>query len=654
MRPVVTSTAFLAVVLAVFAWPGRVSPLVPQPGLDPSWHAALAMATHQNLPWGTRIVFTFGPLGFLNGPALYYADTAILSFVFRFGLAAATFAVLLSATRRYVPLVVALPVAYVSGFALIGVLPSDEAALGIALALCVDRLSQPAGGSKPGRRSEWRWVALGGLAGLFALEKLSIGLGIVVLCAIAIACVPGRRLRALALTGVPAFVVFVIGWFATGNGLGNLAAYVRASVQTAAGYTAMAYDPAPDHHNALLLAALGTIAVGATAIAYARRLADAAPRRAGSAGWRVLLAAPAPVGLLAATTVTMWLLFKEAFVRQDMHRLTFLASVPLLLAALVFGADPNLPVASRQLWLTRRYGMNMVAALLLFSFIAFEVLGAVPVSLTDPAGAAGGFIDTVRTLTVPSRRDDLVAGARKQLELTYAVPPTMLAEMKGRTVAVEPYEVTVAWAYPTLRWDPLPVIQDYAAYTSRLDQIDVDFLDSVKAPQFILRQPPSSTTIDGRVGAFEPPATQVTMQCNYRQRAANNAWQLLERTSNRCSPPAPISTTRARFGELVRVPKSTPGTMVVATFDLHLSVWWHLLDRAYKPPIITVKLNKAVAGNRFVVGSAGNLHVLRPASTLGYSAQYAPAPIESMTFVCNGGAPCPSHVTVAFSSIPVR
>ena len=157
------------------------------------WRAALAMAAHQQLPFGTRIVFTFGPLGFLNGPALYYANTAILAFIFRFGVAAATYAVLLSATRRYVRLVVAVPVAYVAGFALIGLIPTDEAALGIAFALCVDRLSRPAGDSE----GEWKWTALGALAGLFALEKLSIGLGIAVLCAIAVWCVPGRRRRAL-------------------------------------------------------------------------------------------------------------------------------------------------------------------------------------------------------------------------------------------------------------------------------------------------------------------------------------------------------------------------------------------------------------------------------------------------------------------------
>ena len=34
--------------------------------LDPSWHAALEYATVHHLQFGTQIVFTFGPLGFLS------------------------------------------------------------------------------------------------------------------------------------------------------------------------------------------------------------------------------------------------------------------------------------------------------------------------------------------------------------------------------------------------------------------------------------------------------------------------------------------------------------------------------------------------------------------------------------------------------------
>ena len=379
VRPGVQSTWFLSLVLAAIAWPGRVSVLPPQAGLDNSWHAALAMAAHQQLPFGTRIVFTFGPLGFLNGPALYYANTAILAFIFRFGVAAATYAVLLSATRRYVRLVVAVPVAYVAGFALIGLIPTDEAALGIAFALCVDRLSRAAGDSE----GEWTWTALGALAGLFALEKLSIGLGIAVLCAIAIWCVPGRRRRALTLTAVPALSVFVVGWFATGNRVGNLVAYARRVLPDGFGL----------HGDGVRPDARPSQRVGARRDRSDRdrryrgrvraRLAAGAPPRDGGP-WKMLIEAPAPIGLLLASAFTTWLLFKEAFVRQDTHRLIFLSSVPLLLAGFVYGARRDDNTAHARAVAHAPAGVNLVASLLIFSFFGFEVLGVVPISLTDP------------------------------------------------------------------------------------------------------------------------------------------------------------------------------------------------------------------------------------------------------------------------------
>jgi hypothetical protein len=93
--------------------------------------------------------------------------------------------------------------------------------------------------------------------------------------------------------------------------------------------------------------------------------------------------------------------------------------------------------------------------------------------------------------------------------------------------------------------------------------------------------------------------------------------------------------------------------MVVGVFDLHLSIWWHLVDRAYKAPQINI-VNQDGVSNRFIVGSAGSRHVLRPASTLGYSAAFAPLPIDSMTFVCNGGQVCPNRVTIAYSAIAIR
>ena len=37
--------------------------------------------------------------------------------------------------------------------------------------------------------------------------------------------------------------------------------------------------------------------------------------------------------------------------------------------------------------------------------------------------------------------------------------------MRGETVDVGPWEDAAIWAHPGFRFDPLPVLQDYNAYT---------------------------------------------------------------------------------------------------------------------------------------------------------------------------------------------
>ena len=48
--------------------------------------------------------------------------------------------------------------------------------------------------------------------------------------------------------------------------------------------------------------------------------------------------------------------------------------------------------------------------------------------------------------------------------------PTVLSMLSGHSVAMEPTQASLAFAYPRLDWDPEPVLQGYTAYTSYLDR----------------------------------------------------------------------------------------------------------------------------------------------------------------------------------------
>src|SRR5271154_6040637 len=70
-----------AAIAAVIFWPqASVDPVV---GPDPPWQAGLALARAHDLAWGPEIVYTYGPLGFLQTTAYYSFDQSLLATVYQ-------------------------------------------------------------------------------------------------------------------------------------------------------------------------------------------------------------------------------------------------------------------------------------------------------------------------------------------------------------------------------------------------------------------------------------------------------------------------------------------------------------------------------------------------------------------------------------------
>jgi hypothetical protein len=631
VAPVTTVNAMLGALLAAFTWQGTTAALAPQTGLDASWQAALAMATHHHLHFGTQIVWTYGPLGFLTTQQLYYPLTAILANLFQFGLATVTFSVLLYALRRHMPLVPALGVAYLAGYPIVAIWGGEEVVLALAFVLTVHVLSRP----DDARRVRWPWICFGAAAGLMTLEKPAVGVVVCALAAIAVVCHPaGRRRVAGGLTLAAFGVLFVAGWFGTGNGFGNFVAYLRAVREAASGYSAMAIDPPPGYGNNVALAALVGIGIIVVAVLYARRLG----RRAA-------------LGIVAASSLVVWVLFKEGFVRQDNHRLVFFASIPLIIAAFVIGARPG-DQPGDQPGSTRSRNSVVVAATLGSAVVAFAVVGAVPSGLLDPAASLRGFGASFRTLASPARRHHLVDQARASVRGQYGIPEAMITRIGRKTVDIDPNEQTVAWAYPDMHWDPLPTIQNYFAYTPELDRLDVHYITSSHAPQFILRQPRLS--IDGRWPVFDAPSTQVAIYCNYREVGSNTAWQLLERTHNRCGTRHEIGRVHVAFGQSVTVPAPDRSHLIVASFDLHLPLWWPLLDAVYKPPQVLLHRGRSPDGNRFVPATASGLLVLSPPDALHYNPLFLLPAIHRFTLRSPGASHDHYSASITFYEIAVH
>ena len=622
VQKVVTSNLVAGLILAVLAWPTSTNRLVVTPGLAPAWQAAVSMAAHNHLAFGSRALFTFGPLGFLVSPALFYTSYSILAFIFAFVFSVALFSTLVWSLRRTVPLPLAAGAAYlVGGISLLSskffaenIAPEDAYAL--VLIACVSVLSR----RRNDRIPWWIWLGLGALFSVFSLVKASLAVGLGATLVITVIFLPSDRRRAIAGLALGAVPLFCVGWFGTGNGFQNLIAFGRSSIDIINGYgPAMAVEE-PNRGYSYWLAAFAVVLIAVFAVSHARSLA----RRA-------------RIGVGLVTLATMWFLFKEAFVRHDTHDLVFFVAVPLVLAAF-------LPKWRSPSW--------QVTGMLGLTVVATTVAGSVPLLIAQPIQSARNFGAEATTLLSSRRQAMVITESQQLLSSALRVPKSMLDLMQGNTVDVSPWEQTVVWANPGLDYDPLPVLQDYNAYTPALDGLDATFVRSAAAPKFILRQP--LLAIDGRNPAFEPPTTQVAIECRYRQAAATSSgWQLLERQGNRCGDRRRLGTLTTGLEHWVIVPPAPSGDEVLATFQLSGSLWWKLESLLYKPPIFYFAINNGKHTWRFVSGTGPDLHVLRASSALGYSPLFSPTTTSDLELLTSGGSPSTSGVKITFYEMPM-
>jgi hypothetical protein len=518
--------------IALLSW--QALPLEPGPGLENSWHAALHMALHDGISFGNHLIFTYGPLGFLSAPTLWYSDTGTIAVIYallvRIALAAAAFA---GARRSYGTLggaMVALLVVGASGLRFEHETPSlvleELPALSLEIVpflvfsvWVVDRVAD--------RRRLLVFLGLAGaIAGVELLNKVSVGLAFTVLTVITALAARGRRGENLIVSLGALIVALLASWAATGQSLGALPAYVHSSAQIGSGYAAaMSWEEA----------GLGwQYPVGAVAFAFGLAAALHMTADDGSRRRRW--------GIVALWIAFCYLEFKEAFVRHDqIHG-------PVYFVALLVGF---LAFRWRGAW--RLVGFGLTGALLAFVLLAQDSSVS---ALFDP-NRAGTAIDQLGEVFNPAERDAITARGRAAIEAAYRPGPVTLGLLEGKTVHVAPYQTSVVWAYE-LDWRPLPVFQSYAAYTTGLDETDADALSSPRAPQRILRNlDPSGPRQETRVQAFDEGLATRTILCRYVELRTTPDWQVLGLGPNRCQTPVPLTTfarVRADWGQVVQVP----------------------------------------------------------------------------------------------------
>ena len=478
-------TIAVGLVLTVVSWP--VTDMLPKAGLDPSWQAGLAMAFLQRLHWGPKVDFTYGPLGFLTVPVLFSQSTAALSLLYLFASRWLLFALLFRSTQPKFPGFWPILAAYIVGTTAIFLVDPADLLMG-----CVLLIGLLAVGTADSRTAWLSAGALGVIAGLGLLLKFSVG--ILSLWVAVNVVASAARWKSAAIAGavsLPASLLVI--WVATGNPPGNLSLYLRMSSAAAEGFAgAMSYETGRVHE--WLYAGIVLVCL-AVSLWFGLR----------NSSRRVQVCT---VLIFLGFT---WVAFKEGFVRHDSHDWAFFGLMMVALAGVPWGGiQAKLPLR-----LSRPVPVVLTGGLALVVLIGWRVPDVVAANPLDIPHDTSNFVSDAKLILDPGGAIDR---ARTDLEAEYDIPGSILGRLRDQTVAIEPWENMVAWAFGSFTWDPEPVLQQYSAYEASLDNLDASFLRSGAAPTRMLVQPTKVYLSElVRDPFFGAPSTMVARACHYVQ-----------------------------------------------------------------------------------------------------------------------------------------
>jgi len=547
-------------------------------GLDPSWQAGLHMAFADHIQFGPDLAFTHGPLGFLVAPRLFattsWALSVAVSFLAAFALAYVLVRLLRTRLREPWAALVALPFVVILNQSLLtGLQPLLSQVFLILSMLWAFRVV-----IDDKRAFTPQQALAAGLASSVVLVKADAGLSCLAILGYAVVYCAyrtgGARFAAkmLALFLATATAALLVLWMAIGQSVANLGVWLSRTLQLVEGHSAaMNVEAAPKFEYTAAIATLVvlTVAVAASKLDRATRIA-----------------------VLILSVACSYLAFRQGFVRHDIHSIQFFAVLTVI------------PFAFIAVW-----GVRQTLLVALLPTLMLVVIGNLSVTQLTDIGGRLDEADQVAHLAVSSSaRDAFMADSRAELRAQYALPPDVVRKLSGHTVDIEPSELMIAWAYPDFRWRQLPVFQTYDAYTQPLDQANAEFLAGRTHPDYVLRQPGQS--IDGRLQQFESPEATLELLCNYRTIFADDRWQVLHRTPDRCGEPRTIGRVKAHLGETVRVPPGDDAIVVARFKGAAGSFADKLRTMAFAAPELYIT-GAATGKARFLQGTQDAPHVLK-------------------------------------------
>ena len=514
-------------------------------GIDAHYKIALWWAVLQRWVFGKDIVFTYGPLAFLEGrpefrgtalplllwDVLFYASFGYVLFRVHSELS--------SARQRVAALACVAAMGLSSGI--------NGAVLLFPLELyCLFRYEVL-------RRPGWFGAAaLAALIGFYV--KVSTGaVGLLLLTPFLVRAALRREQRReaqIAAGGVLLALLFSAALLRV-----DLLGYLRGSAAFISGYDeAQALPIPPESRYVLSLALLPIVAFAWGLLRHAR----------------VLLADRQQLLFALLSAAMYFLYFKQGFVRFDWwHYLQFFQFGPLPLGIFYCFANAQ----------TRR-AVDLAFLLAVFAALSFFLQSLDGSALLERARAVRGYLHTAFAQRAVPPVPPGLANAP-------GLPESFVARIGSSTVDILPHDAARGLR-SELDYRPRPTVQSFCALTPYLDQLDATFFDSTRAPEFVVYSH-IALPWPAYTAAWTAPRTRLALLRNYDSAGVAEDQLLLQRRSvARTITPGRHWSGKARLSEPLDVPVSDG--IVLLRAQVKQSIAARLLSKLYKPYELDLEL----------------------------------------------------------------
>ncbi|MFC5582592.1 hypothetical protein [Rhodanobacter terrae] len=546
-------------------------PSFPSAGTDASWAYAMNVAIANHLHFGRDVIFTFGPLA----PAythLYHPSTDNMMLVVSFIVASAAFAGFASlAYPKKSVWLIALPIMlcqFATPDGLFIFLP-------FLLLLVAERDFD--------HRVVGRVITLlvAGACALLPLIKGSLGASVLLCTGLALVPVWRRsRVDAVALVVTQA-AVMIVAWLWAGQPLEGLPNFFIAQDMIISGYTvAMSLNASSNRFESVLCLIVAASLVWA--------MWRSTPR---SSSWRIMI----------ALSFVLFVCFKAAVVRPDWWHVAIFGSALVLVGYVILLRDEL------------RRGVAFFA----ISIISWAIINH---ASYVPYGPKADLSRVAAVLKKSSNGILIRLFDNNQLsnewrQANEQIQKTLRLPSYTGTADIYPVDLSLLFASDT-KWNPRPIIQSYAAYTTDLARINQAHL---------LRKPPDRiyfdvTPTDGHYPSLEDGVSWPDLIVRYKPVGFVGRYTILEKRPNQAAfaIDRPVFANSVKLGAQVIVPSANHP--IWAQIDINPTRLGKLASAVYKLPPLHISVqysDGSSATYRFIPGMAKAGFLLSPTVSSG-------------------------------------